>query len=314
MADVTEVDRAIRLETRSRDRVIADLARTQHGVVAHWQLVALGLGPDAIQRWVRNWRLHRIHRGVYALGHRAVSSLGYAMAAALAYGEGALVGYRSASWLWDVLDDTRQVIDVVAVAKRQGRRGICFHSTASLHPDDVAERHGIPVTSLARTLLDIAEVVPRRRLVYALERAEKARVFDLNEIQALMARSRGRRGLKALTAAIRAIEPEALYSHDGLERLFIDFCRRRGLDLPAMNASVEGFTVDALWPDRKLIVELDSWEHHKSRRSFEEDRRRDALLGFAGYRIVRVTAHMLRTGPSGLAAQLSERLSLAATP
>jgi hypothetical protein len=313
MTDVAEVDRAIRQKPRSRDRVIADLARTQHGVVAHWQLLVLGLGPDAIQRWVRNGRLHRIHRGVYAVGHRALSSLGYALAAALAYGDGALVGYRSAAWLWDVLDDARQVIDVVAVAKRQSRRGIRFHSTVSLHPDDVGERDGVPVTSLARTLLDVAEVVPQRRLVYAIERAEKSRTFDLAAIRELLARSHGRHGLKALKAALREIEPEALHAHEGIERLFIDFCRRYGLGLPAMNASVEGFTVDALWADRKLIVELDSWEHHKSRRSFEEDRRRDAVLTVAGYRVVRVTDRMLRSDPDGLAALLSERPSLAAT-
>ena len=235
------------------------------------------------------------------------------MAAVLACGDGALVSHRSAAWLWDVLDDTRPVIDVVAVAKRRSRPGIRFHSTASLHHTDIAERHGIPVTSLARTLLDIAEVVPRRRLVYAMERAEKSRVFDLNEIRALVDRSNGRRGLKPLTAALKDTEPEALYAHDGLERLFIAFCKRYELGIPAMNVSVEGFTVDALWADRRLIVELDSWEHHQSRRSFEEDRRRDAVLGAAGYRIVRVTDRVLHTDPDGLAALLSASPSRAAT-
>jgi hypothetical protein len=235
------------------------------------------------------------------------------LAGAFAYGPGTLVSHQSAAWLRDLMSDSRAVTDVVGAAKRSSRPGIRYHYARQLHPDDCAEIDGIPVTSLARTLLDIAEVVPRRRLVYAIERAENQGTLDMREIQAVMARWRGRRGLKPFRLALREIEPEALYAHDGLERLFIGFCRRYEVEMPAMNAVVEGFTVDALWADRKLIVELDSWEHHKDRRAFEEDRRRDAILGFAGYRIVRVTKRLLTTDSGRLEALLSERRLLAAT-
>jgi hypothetical protein len=137
------------------------------------------------------------------------------MAAALACAPAALISHRTAAMLWGILDDSRAVIDVVAAANRRSRRGIAFHRVRRLHPDDCDEIDGIPVTSLARTLLDIAEVVPRRRLVYALERAEKRQILDLREIEACMARNPGRRGLKALRLAIREIEPEALYAHEG---------------------------------------------------------------------------------------------------
>ncbi len=312
MAAETEFSIAIRLKTRSRDQVIAELALRQRAVVAHWQLIEIGLGAQAIQRRLRDGRLHRLHRGVYAVGHLVVPAKGHALAAAFAYGPGALVSHRSASWLWDLSTDSRTLVDVTGEAKRSSRKGIRYHHAQRLHPDDVAEIDNIPVTGLARTFVDLAAVVPKRTLVYALEQAEALRTFDLRAIEACIARNHGRRGVKRLRLAMREIEPEAQHAHEGLERL-IAFCRRRGLEMPAMNAVVQGFTVDALWADRKLIVELDSWAHHKDHRAFEEDRRRDAILGFAGYRILRVTKRLLTEDPGGLAALLSEPPSLAAT-
>jgi very-short-patch-repair endonuclease len=282
-------------------------------VVALVQLLALGYSRRTITTWVANGRLHPIHRGVYAVGHSLVTLRGRLMAAVLACGPNALISHRTAAMLWGLLDDSRAAIDIVAAANRRSRMGIAFHRVRRLDPDDCGEVAGIPVTSLARTLLDIAEVVPLRRLVYALERAEKRQVFDLREIEACMARNPGRRGLEPLRRALREIEPEALYAHEGLEREFINFCRSRGIEMPAMNAVVEGFTVDAMWQDRKLVVELDSWEHHKDRRAFEEDRLRDAVLELAGYRVVRVTKRLLRKEPARLAALLSAPPSPAAT-
>ena len=237
---------------------------------------------------------------------------GRLMAAVLACGRGAHLSHRSAGLLWGLLDDLRSVSDVVAAASRRSRRGIVFHRVRRLHPDDCTETDGIPVTSVARTLLDLAEVVPRRKLVYALEQAEKNRLLDLLELEACMRRNPGRRGLRSLRQALSEIEPEAQYAHKGLERAFIAYCKRHGVKMPAMNAVVEGFTVDAVWSRQKLIVELDSWEHHKGRRSFEEDRRRDLVLGLGGYRTLRVTQRMPSNDSVFLAAALSRR-SRAAT-
>jgi hypothetical protein len=300
-------------ECGTRGRRLAALAKRQFGVVALAQLRVLGVSRRTVTRWVANGRLHLIHRGVYAVGHSLLTLNGRLMAAALACGPGAFISHRSAAMLWGVLDDSRAIIDVVAAASRRSRRGIAFHRVRRLDPEDCGRIDGIPVTSLARTLLDIAEVVPRRRLVYALERAEKQQLLDLREIEACIARNPGRRGIRPLRRALREIEPEALYAHEGLEREFVAFCRSRGIDMPAMNAVVEGFTVDAVWRDRKLIVELDSWEHHKNRRQFEEDRFRDAVLELAGYRVVRVTTRLLRKEPARLAALISASPSRAAT-
>lgn len=314
MANVTDLGGHIDRKTRSPDRGIGELADRQHGAVAHWQLLTLGVSTEAIRGRVRRGRLHQIHRGVYTVGRRGLSANGHVMAAALAYGDGALVSHRTAAWLWGLLDDSRRVTDVIAVAKRRSRPGICFHGVRHLHVDDRAESDGIPVTSVARTLLDIAPVIPLRRLVYALEQAEKQRLFDMAEIEAVMARCEGHRGTKPLQQALKTIEPEAQHAHKGLERAFIAFCKDYELQMPAMNAVVEGFTVDALWTKQKLIVELDSWEHHKDRRAFEEDRRRDLILTAAGYRILRITQRRLHSQPAQLAALISgSRPSLAAT-
>jgi hypothetical protein len=295
---------------------MAALATRQHGVVALSQLIALGLSRRTVTQWVASGRLHPVHRGVYAVGHAVITLKGRVMAAVLACGPGAVLSHRSAAQLWGLLNDARAVIDVVAAASRRSRKGIAFHRVRRLHPDDRAEIDGIPVTSLSRTLLDIAEVVPRRKLVYALEQAERLRLLDLREIEACAARNHGRHGLKPLRQAIKEIEPEAQYAHDGMERLFIAFCRRYDLQPPVMNVSVEGFTVDAVWAGAKLIVELDSWEHHKDRRAFEEDRRRDAILKRAGHEVLRVTYRWLTKEPDDLALTirtLSEPLSLART-
>jgi very-short-patch-repair endonuclease len=290
MPDVPHLLPAIRAQRAGRLRRLAAFAARQHGVLAEWQLLALGFSLSAIDRLVQNGQLHRVYRGVYAVGHRALSSKGRLMAAALAGGPDALISHRSAAALHGLLDDSRAVIDVVSPTHRRSRKGLRFHQSRHL---DRAEVNGIPVTSVARTLLDIAPVVPKRRLVYALERAEKQREFDLMAIEAVMVRCHGHKGLKRLRQALREIDPEAQYAHEGLERRFIAFCKHYGLRKPAMNAVVEGLTVDALWARQKLIVELDSWEHHKERRAFEEDRRRDAVLALAGFQVLRVTDRQL---------------------
>jgi hypothetical protein len=306
MEDVPDLDAAMRAQRPERLRWMAVIAERQHGTVAHWQLHRLGFSASGIQRMVAAGRLHVLHRGVYAVGHRALPPRGWTMAAALAGGTGALVCCRSAAAVRGFLSDARAVVDVLVPAKRRNRKGIVFHESRQIHPDDRDEVDGIPVTSVARTLLEIAEVVPRRKLVYAIEKAEKQRVFDLTELRALMARSHGRHGLNALTAALTEIEPEAEYTHEGMERLFIPFCRRYQIPMPAMNVVVEGYTVDAYWREHNLIVELDSWEHHRTARAFEEDRRRDAALT---PEVVRVTHRWLTKEPDDLARTLNRKLS-----
>lgn len=297
----------MRPESRPHEPGIAILADRQHGVVAHGQLVDLGFGEAAIQRRLAAGRLHRIHRGVYAVGHTSLRREGRLMAAILACGDGAMVSHRSAAVLWGLHRSSRAVIDVTAPRGLRGRPGIVVHRTRSPHPDDRALLHGIPITSVARTLLDLAAVVSRRQLERAVDEAERLRLFDMRAIEELLRRSRGHRGAKRLRAVIAdATEPPATRME--LERRFAELCRDHELPRPAFNVTVEGFEVDAAWPDRKLIVELDSWTFHGGRNAFEADRERDAALQLAHYRVIRLTWRRLSRQPAGVADDLSRLL------
>jgi very-short-patch-repair endonuclease len=194
-----------------------------------------------------------------------------------------------------------------------GRPGIALHRVCAFDADDRAVRNGIPVTSVARTLLDLAEVLPPRRLKYAFEQAERLELLDLWALHALRDRSPGRHGLKAIADLIsEADEPPDVRSK--LERRFVDFCRERNLPLPAFNVSLEGATVDALWKAQRVIVELDSYSFHRSRTAFESDRARDADMQLAGYRVLRVTFRRLEREPAAVADQLRSLLRAAISP
>jgi very-short-patch-repair endonuclease len=292
------------------DTLIARLATRQHGVVARWQLVALGVDPTAIQRRVADGRLRRIHRGVYALG--PLDREGYWMAAVLACGEGALLSHRDAAALWNLRQTNRTAIDVtLAGVRRRRRQRITIHSTAEIHPDDRAEVDGIPVTSVARTLLDLAEVVPAAHLRRAYEAAERHELLDMQAVHELVARSNGRRGLPALLALLDYDPREAVDSKSDLESRFLDLVRDAGLPRPQLNVLVGGFLIDAYWPHARLVVELQSWEHHGHRQAFERDNSKLARLQVAGFTVLPFTDRQLRYERDWVVASLKARLERA---
>ena len=297
MADVADVEPHIRASAQPRERAIAALATRQHGVVAQRQLRQLGLGPRAIQYRLHVGRLHPIHRGVYAVGHPVLRPEGWALAAVLACGPGAVLSHRSAAERWGLLASARTAVDVTAPARgRRSRPRITVHGVRRLHPTDCTVNDGIPTTTVARTLLDLAEVVPPRRLRYAVEQAERMGVFNGRGIAEVCARSAGRRGLKPLRSLLSdgCIESN---TRSDLERRFLDLCETSGVPRPRVNVLVGGFEVDALWADRNLIVELDGYAHHGTRSAFERDRARDAELQLGGYRVLRFTYRQLDRQP-----------------
>jgi len=205
---VADIDRQIRGQTAATlaegkrlgtvDRAVAELAGQQHGVVARRQLLAFGLGPGAIEHRIANGRLHRVHYGVYAVGYRSLTPHGRWLAAVLAAGPGAVLSHRSAAALWGLRPAAGRRIDVTV--RRRGRRdrpGIAVHVTRELRDRDRAQRVSIPVTSVARTLLDLAGVIPERQLSRAFEEADRADLLDLDAIEDICLRGRGRRGLGA---------------------------------------------------------------------------------------------------------------------
>ena len=287
------------------DLKVAALAARQHGVVEFGQLRRLGLGPGAIRHRAQTGRLHRLHRGVYAVGRASVPREGLWTAAVLACGPDAVLSHRSAAAHWGLLPDARAWIDVTVSGRRRASSGhIAVHNVRRLHADDRAEQDGVPVTSVARTLLDLAEVVSPRRLARAVGEAERLGSFDLREVQALCERSRGCRGVGRLTEAVRRYEPAAPFTRSGLERRLAELCERARLPRPAMNLYVAGHEVDAAWLDRGLVVEVDSFEFHRTRAAFEADRRRDAALQREGLRVLRVSDRRLDEDPAGVADDL----------
>ena len=211
--------------------------------------------------------------------------------------------------MWGIATSEGARVDVT-VDRRNGHgpRGIVLHRVRSLHPDDRAVRDGIPVTSVARTLLDFAGSAREDQARRAFEEAERQRLLDLRAVEELLQRSSGRRGQRLLRAVIAESVPTG-FTRSDLERALLDLCEQAGLPRPATNIWLAGFEVDALWENQKLVVEVDSYEFHRTRAAFERDRERDAALQLAGYRVVRVTDRRLVREPAAVADLL--RLQLA---
>jgi hypothetical protein len=287
----------------SLDPRVAAIAEGQYGVVTFEQLLGLGLGEHGIYERVRTMRLLRLHRGVYAVGHEQLRGEGYWLAAVLACGEGAVLSHASAAALWKIRGSAAAVIDVTVPSRagRVGRKGIRIHRSGRLGVHDVTLRDGIPVTTVARTLLDLADVLPRQALKRALDESEYQRLFDLTALTAVVNANPGRRGATLLKLAA---DPSNL-TRSELENRFLTFCARNDIPTPLTNRIVLGYEVDAYWPKAKLVVELDGYAAHGTRKTFQSDRERDRHLTLAGYRPVRVTPLDLGNERS-LARQLCE--------
>ena len=300
-----------KLAVASVDAAIAEVAEAQHGVAARAQLVELGVGARAIEHRLAMGRLHRIHRGVYAVGHRTLSAKSRWMAAVLACGEGSALSYRSAGPLWGVRLSSRTAIEVTTRPGRRPRPGIELHYDR-LADDEVTVVDGIPVTTVARTLLDLACVLDRDRLERALNQAERLRLGDSVTLDQLLRRYPRRRG----TATLRAILAEGRINggitRAELEDRFLEFVDRFSLPKPELNAPLSlgdrWIEADCLWRAQRLIVELDDRWTHETTASFESDRARDRAALAAGWRVMRVTARQLREDPDRLAADLRSLL------
>jgi len=283
--------------------VIAELAERQQGRVARWQLRELGIGPDAINRRIRAGRLRRTPaRGVYAVGHRIASRKATWMEAVLEAGPGAVLSHRAAAAHWGFLRSGR--VEVTVPRALRTRRGIVRHH-AVLHPDEVTVLDGIPVTTVARTLLDVAAGLQRRDLERAIHEAEYLRLYDDRELAALIDRHPRRPGVPKLRAIRAERNAHRHVSRRELEHRFLALVAEQGLPRPEVNVHLELdgelIEVDCLWRKQRLIVELDGWAAHGTRRAYERDRERDRRLVRAGWRVVRVTPTQLERQAEALA-------------
>jgi very-short-patch-repair endonuclease len=289
----------------ARERRVAALAAKQHGVVSREQLLRAGLSVRTIERRTAAERLHRLHRGVYAIGHAGIGPHGRRLAAVLACGEGALLSHRSAAELWGFARASRSAFEVTAPRGRS-RQGIVVHECGICGEDRTVE-DGIPITTVARTLFDFAEVTDDRTLARAFEESDRLGLLEIPALERVCARGVGRRALlpiRRLIDVARGPEPTC----SPLEDRLLEFCREHDLPLPQTNVIVLGREADAFWPDARLVVEADSWSFHRHRAAFERDRARDAAMLAAGYRVVRLTHRRLETEPATVTAELRRLL------
>jgi hypothetical protein len=281
------------------------------------QLIILGLSDSAVRKRARAGRLHRIRRSVYALAPPSLLPLnGRYLAAVLACGPGAILSHRSAADLHGLRKDARAAIDV-SVAGDAARRydGIDLHRSRTLTAADITTVDAIPVTTVARTALDLAAVVRRRAVERALDQAEMLAVFDLNALTDQLARNPHHPGAPALRAILDQHTAGATVTWSDLEELCLEVTRAAGVDPPEVNAYVDPgdgeppIRPDFVWRTQRVAIEADGFGTHKTRYAFEDDRRRDQRLISAGWRPVRVTDRQLRHERDRIVALLIDLLT-----
>jgi very-short-patch-repair endonuclease len=301
-----EIHRGHELLATPADLEVAQLAERQHGVVSTAQLLASGVARGAIDARVRRGWLHRVHRGVFAVGHRRLTARGRMWAAVLACGgaEAAALSHGTAAAAWDLGPLPPRRLDVTTMGEGRPTRDLHVHRSRTLQPlNDVVRQHdGLPVTTVARTLVDLAQVLTPHQLGRACNRAEVLRKLDRVEIDRCLVNGRRSRPLRQALATLARADPQITRSE--LEERFLALVADSGLPCPQVNARVEGFEVDFLWPDRRLVVETDGAAAHLTPTAFEADRRRDAALQVAGFRIVRFTWRQVTAEAGAIGATL----------
>lgn len=292
------------------DWAIARLATRQHGVVSRRQLLAGGATRWAIEWRIASGRLHVVHRGVYRVGHRAPGKRAREMAAVLACGPGAVVSHRTAGRMWELLAGGEpDVIDVtVRRSRAPNRPGIRTRRTEALDDGDISLLDRIPITSPARTLLDLAAVLRPHMLERVLAEAQVRRLVDRRSIAAQLDRNPRRPGTRALRALVELERGPALTRSEA-ERRMLRLLRAAELPQPVVNARVGRYEVDFLWREQRVVLEVDGYAYHSNRRAFERDRERDAALAARGYTVLRVTWRQLVEAPHAAVARLAAALA-----
>jgi very-short-patch-repair endonuclease len=263
---------------------VAELARRQHGIVTLPQLRALGVSKRAVERRIATGRLHPIHRGVYAVGHRTLTDEALFIAAVLAIGPDAALSHLSAAQLYGLRPFDRTAgtwVDVSTTRHVKPRRLIRLHTVRGL---ETTTRNRIPVTTPARTLVDLGDVLAPRQHERAVHEAEVQRLVSVPALEAQIARSPGRRAAARLQAII-ADGPAPTRSE--LEDAMLALLKRHGLPRPLINARIGADEVDLWFPDGDLVVELDGWRYHGTRIRHRLDARKQARLEAAGLRVLR---------------------------
>ena len=299
---------------RSLRQQVATISDRQWGRV-HWrQLRACGISATRICRWVTDGYLHRVYPRVYAVGHTAAGVEADLAAALLYAGPGAMLSHGTAAWWWELSDRLPTTIDVSTPRQcrsltARGHRPVRVHGRRTL---DRVWRRGLPVTTVAQTLLDFASVNSFRRLRHALANADYRRVLDVEALRG--AAGRGRPGSDALRRAVDKHLPQLGFTRSEFERRMLELCESAGLPMPEVNVVVGGMEVDALWRDQRLIVELDGKGNHGTPAQVARDHDRDLRLRALGFTVLRYSWEQLKRRPDLVAADLRRALALDRRP
>jgi hypothetical protein len=299
---------AAKSRTRRLDLLLAVVAERQHGVVSWVQLARLGMRRNQLYARVAAGRLHRLYRGVYGVvPPRLLRIEGHWLAAVLAVGDGAALSHRSAAALWDLMPATGRASDVAVARNVKPRAGIRLHCVRWLPEEHVTTRHAVPCTTAARTIVDLAAVLAPRRLERVLGQAEVLRLYNRNEIEAVLASNPCRPGSRTLRKLLGGPDPSTTLTRSPMEERFLALCDRAALPRPEFNVPFtlpngSEIAIDALWRSAALAVELDSRGFHAGWRAQVQDRRRDAQLTLAGLKPLRFTeADLTREGHATIA-------------
>jgi putative AbiEi antitoxin of type IV toxin-antitoxin system/uncharacterized protein DUF559 len=275
----------------------AEVARAQWGVISLQQLRDCGVHARTADRWRAAGRLHTIHRGVFALGHSSVPIEGRLVAALLHAGPEAVLSHHTAAWWWRLLDPKPAVIDVSAPGRRGSLDGVRVHHPRMI---EATRSRRLPVTTVPRTLLDLASLSTTDQIRRALAQADYHRLLVRDDVVA--ACGPGRVGATRLRAALDRHEPRLAMTRSELERRLLAECEAAGIPLPEVNVVIEGWTVDAVWRRERVVVELDGRDNHSSPGQMERDRRKDLQLRAAGYVVLRYTwAQIIFEAPAVIA-------------
>ncbi|WP_445151835.1 type IV toxin-antitoxin system AbiEi family antitoxin domain-containing protein [Baekduia sp. Peel2402] len=279
--------------SRDLDRRIAALAGRQHGPVTRQQLYELGLTPQQIAYRIDAGRLIRLYRAVYAVGHPCLSREGRWMAAVLTCGPGAMLSHGDAAALWDLRPAHGAAIHVTTSARAgrvPDRRRVRLHRVGTLTGEESMELDGIPVTTPARTLLDLAPSLRPRTLEEVIERMDRLALFDLVAVRRVLDAHPRQSGAPKLRGVLDRLAGTGVQdTRSPLEVALLQLCDDHRLPTPAANILVAGHLVDFHWPGTDLVVETDGFAFHRTRSAFDADRERDQALVLAGYRVVRFT-------------------------
>ena len=301
MAEPLEPWPGPRAEVRSAR--VARMAGRQEGLVSHGQLIELGMSPSAISRWLRAGRLHPVHRGVYAVGHTILGTEGRVRAALLYAGPEAGLSHTTAAWWWRLIKTRPYRIHISSARDIRSTRAIEVHRPKAL---ELTHHRRLPVTTVARTLLDLAATLPFADVRRALAEADHRRLLRPQEVERVL--GRGRPGSAALRRALERHLPALAETLSVLEERFLILCESSGMTPPEVNVKLAGLKVDALWRGQRVIVELDGHEAHSYPAAAERDRRRDLVLRGSGYEIRRYTWQQITEHPEQVIGDLSAAL------